>query len=86
MTEDAGSVEYNYANAAELVRAGKLWSEKGELPGLSVLLREGDSVFHTYSTFQRGLDLPLNTYNFLGRQEEEERIQAWIRHHDKYPL
>jgi len=47
--------------------------------------------FHTYSTYQRGLDLPLNTYNFLdltplGRQEEGERIQAWIRHHDKYPV
>lgn len=32
----------------------------------------------------------LNTYNFLdvtplGRQEEDGRIQAWIRHHDKYP-
>jgi hypothetical protein len=33
--------------------------------------------------------LVLNTYNFLdltplGRQEEGERIQGWIRHHDKY--
>ncbi len=84
-----GSVEYNYANAAELVKAGKLWSEKGELPGLSVFLREGDNVFHAYSTYQRGLDLPLNTYNLLdltplGRQEEGERIQGWIRHHDRY--
>jgi hypothetical protein len=35
------------------------------------------------------LDLFLNTYNFLdmtplGRQEEDDRLQAWIRHHDKY--
>ncbi len=90
LDSDVGSVEYNYANAAELVKARKLWSEKGELPGLSVFMREGDRVFHTYSTYQRGLDLPLNTYNFLdltplGRQEEGERIQGWIRHHDKYP-
>ena len=89
LDKDAGSAEYNYSNAAELVKGGKLWSEKGELPGLSVFLREGDSVFHTSSTYQRGLDLPLNTYNFLdltplGRQEEGERIQGWIRHHDKY--
>lgn len=89
LDESAGSIEYNYANAAELVKARKLWSEKGELPGLSVFLREGDSVFHTYSAYQRGLDLPLNTYNLLdltplGRQEEGERIQAWIRHHDRY--
>ena len=90
LDEAAGSTEYNYANAAELVKAHKLWSEKGELPGLSVFLREGDSVFHTYSAYQRGLDLPLNTYNLLdltplGRQEEGERIQGWIRHHDRYP-
>jgi len=50
LDEAEGSVEYNYANAAELVKAGKLWSEKGELPGLSIFLRECDSVFHTYST------------------------------------
>jgi Bacterial protein of unknown function (DUF899) len=30
------------------------------------LLRDGDDVFHTYSTYQRGLDLLLNTYNYLG--------------------
>src|SRR5262249_53397264 len=86
---DAGSVEYNFADAADLVQARKLWSDKGELPGLSVFLREGEVVFHTYSTYQRGLDLPLNTYNFLdltplGRQEEHGRAQAWIRHHDRY--
>jgi predicted dithiol-disulfide oxidoreductase (DUF899 family) len=85
-----GSVEYNYANAAELVKAGKLSYDKGEVPGLSVFLREGANVFHTYSTYQRGLDLFLNTYNFLdltslGRQEEGDRMQGWIRHHDKYP-
>ena len=86
---DAGSVEYNYASAAELVKAGKLWSVQGELPGLSAFLRQGNDVFHTYSTYQRGLDIPLNTYNFLdmtalGRQEGEDRTQSWIRHHDNY--
>ena len=64
---------------------------KGELPGLSVFLREGDRVFHTHSTYTRGLDLLLNTYNYLdltalGRQDNQEgNPQAWIRHHDKYP-
>jgi predicted dithiol-disulfide oxidoreductase (DUF899 family) len=89
LDKDNGSFEYNYANAGELVKAGKLWSEKGELPGLSAFFRDGDSVFHTYSAYQRGLDLPLNTYNFLdftplGRQEEGDRIQGWIRHRDRY--
>lgn len=90
LDEALGSVEYNYANAAELVKARKLWSNKGELPGLSVFLREGEDVFHTYSVYQRGLDLLLNTYNFLdltplGRQEGNDKAQSWIRHHDNYP-
>lgn len=83
--------EYNYANAKTLLAGGKIWFPKGEMPGLSVFLREGEQVFHAYSTYQRGLDLPLNTYNLLdltplGRQEEGERIQGWIRHHDRYGM
>src|SRR5262249_39151522 len=88
LDEAEGSAEYNYESSAKLLQAGKIWFAKGELPGMSVFLREGDTVFHTYSTYQRGLDLFLNTYNFLdatplGRQEAGDRIQAWIRHHDK---
>ena len=85
-----GSSEYNYTSAAALLKEGKIWFPKGELPGLSVFLRDGDSVYHTYSVYQRGLDLLLNTYNFLdltplGRHEEDAPGQSWIRHHDKYP-
>ena len=85
-----GSNEYNYANSAELFKARKIWFEKGDLPAMSVFVRDGESVFHSYSTYQRGLDLFLSTYNLLdltplGRQEDDGRIQAWIRHHDKYP-
>jgi predicted dithiol-disulfide oxidoreductase (DUF899 family) len=88
--EDRGSSEYNFASTKELLATGKIWYAKGELPGLSVFLRDGDDVFHTYSVYQRGLDACLNMYNFLdmtalGRQEEGDRIQGWIRHHDKYP-
>jgi len=72
-----------------LFRAAKIWSAKGEMPGLSVFLRDGRRVFHTYSTYQRGLDLFFNTYNLLdvtplGRQERHGRMHAWIRHHDRY--
>jgi len=53
-----------------------------------VFLRDGERLFHTYSTYQRGLDPLLNTYNFLdltplGRQEGDG-IMRWLRHHDKY--
>lgn len=89
LDEAAGSVEYNYQDAAALAQAGEIWYTKGELPGLSVFLRDGDSIFHTYSTYQRGLDLLLGTYNYLdltplGRQEDQEGIMAWVRHHDRY--
>ena len=89
LDDAVGSVEYNYANAAALARDGKLWSAKGELPGLSIFLRDGETIYHTYSTYQRGLDLLLNTYNLLdltplGRQEDGDRSQGWIRHHDRY--
>jgi predicted dithiol-disulfide oxidoreductase (DUF899 family) len=94
----AGSVEYNYKDAAERVREGTIPTTKGELPGLSVYFRDGDSVFHTYSAYGRGLDPLLNTYNYLdltplGRQEDQEPRgrrgvaageRSWIRYHDRY--
>jgi hypothetical protein len=39
--------------------------EKGERPGLSVFMKEGDAVFHTYSSYGRGLDDLLVTYRLL---------------------
>lgn len=52
-----------------------------EMPSLSVFLRDGDRLFHTYATHIRGLDQFLNTYNFLdhtplGRQEGAARGMA----------
>ena len=72
------------------------WFTKGELPGLSVFLRQGNDVFHTYSTYARGGDLLIGTYNYLdltplGRQEGwggtedlNQQGDMWVRHHDKY--
>jgi predicted dithiol-disulfide oxidoreductase (DUF899 family) len=49
----------------------------GELPGVSTFLRDGDRVFHTYSTFARGTEQTGGSYYFLdltalGRQEDWE--------------
>ena len=62
-----------------------------EAPGLSVFQRDEDgSVLHTYSTYSRGLDMIINTYNYLdltpkGRDEDGlEMSMAWLRHHDRY--
>jgi predicted dithiol-disulfide oxidoreductase (DUF899 family) len=55
---------------------------EGETPGLSVFLRAGDQILHSYSTTGRGVDILLGTYNYLdltplGRQEDwEERPEG----------
>ncbi len=62
-----------------------------ELPGMSIFAKDSaGTVYHTYSTYGRGVELVMTTYNLLdlvpkGRDEEElEYGMAWIRHHDRY--
>jgi predicted dithiol-disulfide oxidoreductase (DUF899 family) len=62
-----------------------------ERPGASVFYKDDDGdVFHTYSTYGRGLDILIGAYNWLdmapkGRDEEGlPHGMAWVRHHDKY--
>jgi predicted dithiol-disulfide oxidoreductase (DUF899 family) len=61
-----------------------------ELPGLSVFYRDEEgSVYHTYSTYARGLDGLVGTYQFLdlvpkGRDENPESSMDWVRRHDEY--
>ena len=74
LDENVAPVGYNYRDKAAHENAGMPWFTKGELPGLSVFLRQGSDVFHTYSTYARGGDLLIGTYNYLdltplGRQE-----------------
>ena len=77
-----GEVYYNYALA-------KFPSE--EAPGASVFIKNAaGEIFHTYSTYARGLDILVGAYNFLdlapkGRDEDGlPRTMAWVRHHDRY--
>src|SRR5215470_10538741 len=46
--ETVAPVEYNYRSGAELMAAGMPWMTQGETPALSVFLRDGDRIFHTY--------------------------------------
>jgi predicted dithiol-disulfide oxidoreductase (DUF899 family)/uncharacterized damage-inducible protein DinB len=63
-----------------------------EGPGLSVFYKdENGEIFHTYSTYGRGLDILITAYNFIdltpkGRDEEGmvPHAMAWVRHHDRY--
>jgi predicted dithiol-disulfide oxidoreductase (DUF899 family) len=72
-------VMFNYRDAEELAAAGFDWvlAEPTEQPGMSVFLRDGDQIFHTYSTFGRGTEQMGGAYGVLdmtalGRQEEWE--------------
>jgi len=62
-----------------------------ELPGVSVFARdEAGTVFHTYSTYGRGVEVMMGTYRMLdltpkGRDERNvEYKMEWVRHHDRY--
>src|SRR5262249_7198997 len=62
-----------------------------ERPGASVFYRNADGdVFHTYSTYGRGLDVFIGAYQFLdiapkGRDEAGLKwSMAWVRQHDRY--
>jgi predicted dithiol-disulfide oxidoreductase (DUF899 family) len=74
--EAVAPVEYNFRSATDVNEAGLNYVLLSrEQWGLSVFLREGDRVFHTYSTYGRGVEGVISTYSCLdltplGRQEE----------------
>ncbi len=62
-----------------------------DAPGISVFARNAQGeIFHTYSTFARGLDMLNGAYHLLdltpkGRDESGlEHSMAWVRRHDQY--
>lgn len=86
--ESVAPVEYNYKDKATLEREGLTHHMSGEQHGLSVFFRDDSNVFHTYSTYGRGPDIVLGTYNYLdftplGRQEVGTGIMLF-KHHDRY--
>ncbi|MCO1660922.1 DUF899 domain-containing protein [Pseudonocardia humida] len=78
--ERVAPVLLNYRTERQLAEVGVEWgpARRGDYPGLSAFVRDGDEVFHTYSTFARGLEQPGGTSAYLdltalGRQEAWER-------------
>jgi predicted dithiol-disulfide oxidoreductase (DUF899 family) len=70
---DRQPVIYNYREEPDLLGD----NASTEVPGFSCFLRDGDQVFHTYSTWARGTDILGSTYTLLdltalGRQEDWE--------------
>ena len=85
VTVDAEHPEYNYRPEPDVARDGP-----AELPGVSCFLRDGDDIFHTYSTYARGTDQIGSTYTLLdltalGRQENWEEPQGRAPRHGADP-
>ncbi len=80
----AGTATYNYAPLFA--------NSPQDLPGFSVFYKDAEgAVFHTYSTFGRGIEVANTTYQLLdltpkGRDEGKlSAPMAWVRYHDEYP-
>jgi predicted dithiol-disulfide oxidoreductase (DUF899 family) len=86
-TDQAAIAAYNFGTGNF---RGRFFGSNAEAPGLSVFLRDAGGVFHTYSTYSRGLDILIGAYNYLdltplGRQEADLKYgMQWVRHHDRY--
>jgi predicted dithiol-disulfide oxidoreductase (DUF899 family) len=79
------------ASGAKTYNFGTTAPHGEENPGLSLFYKDPNgAIFHTYSTFARGLDALLGTYVILDRApkgRDEAGLaspMAWVRHHDKY--
>lgn len=77
-----GEVVYNYKNNG---------FPGNEAPGISIFARDKKGkIYHTYSTFSRGLDMMNGAYHFMdllpkGRDEDDlPHIMAWLKRHDAY--
>ena len=61
-----------------------------EAPGLSVFAKDANGdVYHTYSTYGRGVEQLIGTYTVLdlvpkGRDEDPAATMSWVRYHDSY--
>jgi predicted dithiol-disulfide oxidoreductase (DUF899 family) len=76
----SGAIDYNYASRP---------MNRDELSGLSSFVRnEAGEVFHTYSTYARGLEPMIGTLMLLDRTalgRRETSSLSFIRRRDEYP-
>jgi len=91
--------DFRVSFTTEELASGKIYKyatvgfPREEAPGFSVFAKDpSGNVYHTYSTFGRGLEELLGVYYFLdrvpnGRNEADVKPHpmGWVRHHDKYP-
>lgn len=96
-----GGIEYNYQREAPLSAIpSRTMPDEGpvaamtgtdaatytrERPGMSAFVLENGVIYHTYSTYARGLDGLWNAYQWLDRAPRgRNESDYWWRHHDEY--
>src|SRR3954452_8276132 len=94
-----GGIEYNYRREAAQTQdrvgegAALFAAMSGtdpatytrERPGMSAFVLEDGVVYHTYSTYARGLDGLWSMYQWLDRAPRgRNETGVWWRHHDRY--
>ena len=99
--QQEGGSEYNYRRGGHVMEAAELPPVVGEFaamcgtdaktyvrdrPGMSAFVKEGDAIYHTYSTYARGLDGLWGAYQWLDRAPlgRNESQGVWWRRHDEY--
>jgi predicted dithiol-disulfide oxidoreductase (DUF899 family) len=84
--ESVAPVEFNYKDKATLERSPKTaFVTTGDGQAISVFVRDGDTVFHTYTTYGRGTEFMMNTYQFLDLtpMPRPHYVNEWP-YHDTY--
>ena len=94
-----GGIEYNYRRESHWrtlgsdTPVGQIAAMTGtdaatytrERPGMSAFVLEDGIVYHTYSTYSRGVDSLWGMYQWLDRAPLGRNEQGvWWRHHDRY--
>ena len=88
---DVSSTQQERANGAAQYNFKKSTFPADEAPGISVFARgENNEIYHTYSTFSRGIDMLNGAYHYMdllpkGRDEDGlDYAQQWIKRRDEY--
>ena len=95
-----GDIQYNYQRGGHAMDAASVPAPVAEnaatcgtdaptysrdRPGMSAFVLEDGVVYHTYSTYARGLDGLWGVYQWLDRAPKgRNETGAWFRRHDEY--
>ena len=98
--QQAGTVEYNFRRNGHAMDATPVPAPVAQIaatcgtdassftrdrPGLSAFVLENGAVYHTYSSYSRGVDGVWGMYQWLDRAPKgRNETGIWWRHHDEY--